>query len=539
MAGTDHRHRFWRPTRAGQRGLALVMVLWTAVILALVAGSVTRLSRGDLQLVRNVTDATHAELAADAGLRRALYEIAAAPGTWRTDGGIYGWRFGDAELRVEVSDELGRIDINQASEALLAGLFDAAGAADPERIAAATTAYREARRTEAARVDYLERWLRTHVVREAPSDLEDHIIFCGPVHTLMCFLQPLMFANIEWDNGTDAPSRILPKVVVLDPHLDEREITYSEKDGASSRFEACTFYEPAADAAPTRLWIVAGDPRDSRCHSGRPSPLERCRVAKAACFVLPGNQATDEDSNLMGDDFAVRAVRNVQEVIARSRNTALDAAFDADEHCRPRLLIEMHDNRNSRYLRYDAPRGQLQSAGHIVEPTFLDSAVVNVYHSQAALPFTLHAMCSWRDDGLLYHERLRDGVVRESCHLSLVDIPKSFVNERYLKFFDYCNAHAALPIGLLRAPHGTSDRQLPYVYTTPRPYDYVYAGDKAYVLATSVWFGDHGDPLTHEEDELEACVKVATRRASAVFLPPPSEGDRTRGGTRRQSGLAV
>ena len=152
MAGTDHRHRFWRPTRAGQRGLALVMVLWTAVILALVAGSVTRLSRGDLQLVRNVTDATHAELAADAGLRRALYEIAAAPGTWRTDGGIYGWRFGDAELRVEVSDELGRIDINQASEALLAGLFDAAGAADPERIAAATTAYREARRTEAARV---------------------------------------------------------------------------------------------------------------------------------------------------------------------------------------------------------------------------------------------------------------------------------------------------------------------------------------------------------------------------------------------------
>lgn len=151
MAGTDQRHRFWRPTRAGQRGLALVMVLWTAVILALVAGSVTRLSRGDLQLVRNVTDATHAELAADAGIRRALYEIAAAPGTWRTDGGVYGWRFGDAELRVEVSDELGRIDINQAPEALLAGLLDAAGAADPDSLAAATVAYREARRTEAAR----------------------------------------------------------------------------------------------------------------------------------------------------------------------------------------------------------------------------------------------------------------------------------------------------------------------------------------------------------------------------------------------------
>ena len=153
----------------------------------------------------------------------------------------------------------------------------------------------------------------------------------------------------------------------------------------------------------------------------------------------------------------------------------------------------------------------------------------------------LHAICSWRDDGLLYHERLRDGIVRESCHISLVDIPPAFVDERYLKFFDYCNAHAALPIGLLRVPHGATDRSLPYVYTTPRAYDFVHAGDKAFVLATSVWFGEHGgESIKHDEEELEACVKVATRRGSAVFLPPPSDAkDPTRGGTRRSSGLAV
>ncbi|KAK7253590.1 large conductance calcium-activated potassium channel [Aureococcus anophagefferens] len=397
--------------------------------------------------------------------------------------------------------------------------------------------------TEAARVAYLDAWFGVHVVDEAPPDLSGHVVFCGPVHSLMCFLQPLMFANIEWNNGTDAPPRELPKVVVLDPQL--RYLCANgdsvESDGARSRFEAITFYEPDADGPPTRLWIVAGDPREGRAHSGHLAPLERCRVEAAQSFVLPNNNFADVANNLNGDDFAVRAVRNVQEIIARVRGVPLDAPWRYVPDFRPRMLIEMHDATNARYLRYNAPSMQFKTGGEIVEPTFLDSAVVNVYHSSAALPFTLHAICSWRDDGLLYHERLRDGIVRESCHISLVDIPPAFVDERYLKFFDYCNAHAALPIGLLRVPHGATDRSLPYVYTTPRAYDFVHAGDKAFVLATSVWFGEHGgESIKHDEEELEACVKVATRRGSAVFLPPPSDAkDPTRGGTRRSSGLAV
>ncbi|KAH8065652.1 large conductance calcium-activated potassium channel [Aureococcus anophagefferens] len=318
-----------------------------------------------------------------------------------------------------------------------------------------------------------------------------------------------MFANIEWNNGTDAPPRELPKVVVLDPQL--RYLCANgdsvESDGARSRFEAITFYEPDADGPPTRLWIVAGDPREG-AHSGHLAPLERCRVEAAQSFVLPNNNFADVANNLNGDDFAVRAVRNAQEIIASAA---------------PRSTRRgVQDGRRDRRAGARQP-------------------VVNVYHSSAALPFTLHAICSWRDDGLLYHERLRDGIVRESCHISLVDIPPAFVDERYLKFFDYCNAHAALPIGLLRVPHGATDRSLPYVYTTPRAYDFVHAGDKAFVLATSVWFGEHGgESIKHDEEELEACVKVATRRGSAVFLPPPSDAkDPTRGGTRRSSGLAV
>ncbi|KAH8043867.1 large conductance calcium-activated potassium channel [Aureococcus anophagefferens] len=128
-----------------------------------------------------------------------------------------------------------------------------------------------------------------------------------------------------------------------------------------------------------------------------------------------------------------------------------------------------------------------------------------------------HAICSWRDDGLLYHERLRDGIVRESCHISLADIPPRS-RRSATKFFDYCNAQRRCPSASCACP--TRDRSLPYVYTTPRPR---LRPRWRQGRATSVWFGEHGgESIKHDEEELEACVKVATRRGSAVF-PPPSD----------------
>ena len=111
-----------------QHGFALVVVLWAAILLALIAGGVTKLSRGDLNLARNLYESTQAELAADSALWTAVYMIVNdGPSAWPPDGAVYAWRFGEAEVRVRVTDELGRIDINAASPELLAALFTAAG----------------------------------------------------------------------------------------------------------------------------------------------------------------------------------------------------------------------------------------------------------------------------------------------------------------------------------------------------------------------------------------------------------------------------
>lgn len=136
------------PAAARHRGLALVVVLWAAVLLALIAGGVTRLSRADLNLARNLAEGAQAELAADSAVWTAIYRIVnQGPGSWPPDGTVYAWRFGDSEVRVRVTDELGRIDINAAPPDLLAALFVAAGTPpeDATELAAAVAEFREQR----------------------------------------------------------------------------------------------------------------------------------------------------------------------------------------------------------------------------------------------------------------------------------------------------------------------------------------------------------------------------------------------------------
>ena len=161
-----------RSTPARQRGLALVMVLWAAVLLALIAGGVTRVSRADLNLARNLVESTQAELAADSALRTAIYTIVnGGPDAWRIDGTVYAWRFGDAEVRVRVTDELGRIDINATPPDLLSALFVAAGTA-PEDATLLADAVEEFRNQDVEDADFLdeERAPRSSEVRFALTD---------------------------------------------------------------------------------------------------------------------------------------------------------------------------------------------------------------------------------------------------------------------------------------------------------------------------------------------------------------------------------
>ena len=121
--------------RRREGGVALVLVMWVAILLTVIAASFMLEARTDTLVVRNSLANARAEAAADAGVHRAVYELYRtdnSPDAWRRDGGTREWTFDGVPLRIELRDESGKIDLNTASEALLRGLLLSAGLNDEE-----------------------------------------------------------------------------------------------------------------------------------------------------------------------------------------------------------------------------------------------------------------------------------------------------------------------------------------------------------------------------------------------------------------------
>ena len=109
-----------------ESGFALILVLWALVLLTTIGVSFGFAVRVETGSGTVLTDQVKAEAIATAGVRRAILGLIAEDPTerWVTDGRWYdiGWQ--DADLRVTLRAESGKIDLNAASPQLLAGLFE-------------------------------------------------------------------------------------------------------------------------------------------------------------------------------------------------------------------------------------------------------------------------------------------------------------------------------------------------------------------------------------------------------------------------------
>jgi general secretion pathway protein K len=121
--------------RRAQRGVALVLVMWVAVLLTVIAGSFIVERRTETMVVANSVSMARAEAIADAGVQRAVFEIYRndnSPEAWKRDGTRYAMTFDGAPITVEIRDESAKIDINTAFEPLLRGLLVQSGLPEDE-----------------------------------------------------------------------------------------------------------------------------------------------------------------------------------------------------------------------------------------------------------------------------------------------------------------------------------------------------------------------------------------------------------------------
>ncbi len=116
---------------AGQRGIALVIVLWVIALLTVMALGLTTTQRTENALSRNQIDAARFRAAAEAALALTALNLMATPmdtvpieEIWVPDGSPRPLRFDGIELRISLSNEASRVDLNRAPRDQLAALIE-------------------------------------------------------------------------------------------------------------------------------------------------------------------------------------------------------------------------------------------------------------------------------------------------------------------------------------------------------------------------------------------------------------------------------
>ncbi len=112
-----------------RNGWALVSVLWTLAMLAMMAAAIEAITVTSARFERAALDRARLEADINAGVARAVLGISdPRPGErWRVDGAIQHIDFNGDAIAVSIQDEGGRVDLNAADAATLKQLLVAAG----------------------------------------------------------------------------------------------------------------------------------------------------------------------------------------------------------------------------------------------------------------------------------------------------------------------------------------------------------------------------------------------------------------------------
>ena len=125
-----------------QRGFALLVVLWTVALLALLGTYLVVAARQRVAMASDLRTAATLESAADGAAQHAIFEL--LKGQWTPDGTVRAIRVGTVEVRISLDDEALKLNPNHASAAELQALLQrlSVGERLAARLAAAIVGWR-------------------------------------------------------------------------------------------------------------------------------------------------------------------------------------------------------------------------------------------------------------------------------------------------------------------------------------------------------------------------------------------------------------
>jgi general secretion pathway protein K len=214
-----------------QRGLALVTVLWSLLVLAAIAAAMLSTGRVSSNLAAGGLARAKAEALVEAAVNRAVLGLIdpRADHRWRVDGVPRDAVFKEQPVSVAVQDEYGKIDLNLVDREALVRMFVVAGAGEEkaESLADATLDWRESgdlRRLHGAKSDDYRKAGYDYGPRGGPFQTIGELkLVMGMDAMLFRNLEPIVtvYSRRPSLNGQTASRAALLTIAGMDgPHAD-------------------------------------------------------------------------------------------------------------------------------------------------------------------------------------------------------------------------------------------------------------------------------------------------------------------------------
>jgi general secretion pathway protein K len=249
---------------ARARGVALVLVLWAVALLTVIASSFAFTSRTETLLARTQIASVRAQVLANAGIERALYELfkpASDPERWKLDGRTYPWDFDGVSVGISIRDESAKINLNRAPEALVKGLLKNAGLNDEDvaRLADAIADWRDSddfRRPNGAEARDYEAAGRNYKPANAPFETIDELrLVLNMTPELFKKLSGLLtvYSSREGFNSLSASPEVLYSIPDVNREAVAQYVAQRERERAENQPVAP--FAPALPYASTNIAV--------------------------------------------------------------------------------------------------------------------------------------------------------------------------------------------------------------------------------------------------------------------------------------------
>lgn len=215
-----------KPAWRGQRGFALLIVLFSLGLLALIGTHITLAGRTEAQIARNLREAAAAEAAADGAIHEAVFRLRdGSPRRWVTDGLPRELAQPGVAITVWPGTPSGLLNPNSAPPALVAALLRQLGAR-PEAaaaIAAAMFDWRTPGPAAAKAAPYIAAGSRYAPTGKPFADIDELAAVLGMTPELLSALRPYVsvhnYGPIDPLRAPPALARALAEAGVGQPAL--------------------------------------------------------------------------------------------------------------------------------------------------------------------------------------------------------------------------------------------------------------------------------------------------------------------------------